>query len=112
LIVYICLFLLGTIINAVAQAMLKKAALKEYPNKIREYLNGLVIFSYVITTAVTVLTTFTYKGISIALGSVLGAASYIWVTIIGVVIFKEKMNAKKYIALGMIIFGVVVYALC
>ena len=45
------------------------------------------------------------------MGPILEATSYIYVTIFGVVIFKEKMNLKKVVALGMIIVGIVVYAI-
>ena len=45
------------------------------------------------------------------MGPVLEATSYIYVTIFGVTIFKEKMNIRKVIALGTIIVGIVVYAM-
>ncbi|MEG2201819.1 MAG: EamA family transporter [Raoultibacter sp.] len=45
------------------------------------------------------------------MGPVLEATSYIYVTIFGVVIFKEKINRKKICALGLILLGVVVYSL-
>ena len=54
---YAGLLLLGVFLSAISQVMLKKAALRQYPNKIREYLNPLVIIAYTIFvgTARTVL---------------------------------------------------------
>lgn len=43
------------------------------------------------------------------MGPILEATSYIYVTFFGVKIFKEKLNRKKCIALGLIIVGIVVY---
>ena len=45
---YAGLLLLGVFLSAISQVMLKKAALRQYPNKIREYLNPLVIIAYTI----------------------------------------------------------------
>ena len=45
---YSLFILFGTFISAISQVMLKKAAMKTYPSKIREYLNPLVISAYLI----------------------------------------------------------------
>ena len=54
LLLYSGILLLGTFISAVSQVILKKAALKEYDSKLKEYLNFPVIFAYTLF----VLTTF------------------------------------------------------
>ena len=90
--------------------MLKKSALKTYPSKIREYLNPLVIGAYFISTAVTLLYSFAYKGLPLSIGPVIEAAGYIFVAMWGVLLFKEKLNRKKIFALGLIILGIVVAA--
>lgn len=53
-----------------------------------------------------------HKGILLSMGSVLEAASYIYVTIFWVTIFKEKMNKQKMTALILIVAGIVAYAVC
>ena len=58
----------------------------------------------------TFLSILAYRGIPISMGPVLEATSYIYVTIWGVTIFKEKINAQKLIALVLIIAGIVVYS--
>ena len=102
------LMIVGVFINSVSQMMLKKSAMKTYPSKLREYLNWLVIGAYFISTAVTLLFSYTYKGIPLSLGPVLEASGYIFVTFWGLTVFGEKLNRKKVIALGMIIVGIVI----
>lgn len=92
---YAGLLLLGVFLSAISQVMLKKAALKQYPNKIREYLNPLVILAYTIFIGTTFLSIRAYKGIPLSMGPVLEATSYIYVTVFGLTIFKEKLNLKK-----------------
>lgn len=108
---YSCVLLLGVFISAISQVMLKKAAMKKHDSVIKEYLNPLVIFAYVLFVGTTFLSILAYKGIPLSMGPILEATSYIYVTIFGVTIFKEKMNLKKVVALGMIIVGIVVYAI-
>ena len=104
------LLLLGVFVSAISQVMLKKAAMKEYSSPILEYLNPMVIFAYAIFVGTTFLSILAYRGIPLSLGPVLEATSYIYVTVFGVVIFKEKLNCKKILALGCIISGILVYS--
>lgn len=108
---YSFILLLGVFISAISQVMLKKAAMKKYDSVIKEYMNPLVIFAYVLFVGTTLLSILAYRGIPLSMGPVLEATSYIYVTIFGVTIFKEKMNARKVIALGTIIIGIVIYAM-
>ncbi|MBO4390457.1 MAG: EamA family transporter [Lachnospiraceae bacterium] len=102
------ILLFGVFISGVSQVMLKKAAMKEYDSPIKEYLNPLVIFAYVLFVGTTVLSVLAYKGIPLSLGPVLESTGYLYVTFFGVKIFKEKINRKKVIALVMIIAGVLI----
>ncbi|MBR3225035.1 MAG: multidrug ABC transporter [Atopobiaceae bacterium] len=103
--------LLGTFLAAVSQVMLKKAAMRKYDSVLAEYLNPLVIFAYVIFVGTTLLGILAYRGIPLSMGPVLEATSYFYVTFFGVRIFGEKMTRKKWIALGLILMGICVYAL-
>ena len=102
--------LFGTFISAVSQVMLKKAALKEYDSKIKEYLNPLVIIAYMIFVMATMLSILAYKVVPLSMGPILEATSYLYVTIFGVKIFDEKVNGKKLVALAFIIGGIVIYS--
>lgn len=107
---YAMISLIGVFISSVSQVILKKAANKKYDNHIREYLNVPVISAYAIFFAATLLTVYAYKGIPLSMGPVLEAAGYIFVTVFGVTIFKEKINIKKLIALILIISGICIYS--
>lgn len=111
LIPYALLYLFGTFISAVAQVLLKKSALKTYESTIKEYLNPLVATGYVIFFAATFCTLFAYKVVPLSLGPVLEATSYVYVTIFGVMFFKEHVSRRKMLALALIIGGICVYAL-
>lgn len=108
---YACVLLVGVFVSAISQVMLKKAAMKTYSSRIREYLNPMVIIAYGMFVGTTLLSVFAYRGIPLSMGPILEATSYIYVTIFGVKIFKEKLNGKKILALGLILFGIVVYAI-
>lgn len=108
--IYSSVLLIGVFVSAVSQVMLKKAALREYDSPIKEYLNPLVIFAYVLFVGCTLLTVFAYRGIPLSWGPVLEATSYIYVTVFGVIFFQEKITPKKLLALVLIVTGIIVYA--
>lgn len=111
LLLYAGLLLFGVFLSAVSQVMLKKAALKEYSSKIKEYLNPLVILAYVIFVGTTLISVYAYRVVPLSLGPILEATSYIYVTIFGIVIFRESINVRKISGLLLIIAGIAVYAL-
>lgn len=108
---YILVSMTGVFVSAVSQVMLKKAALKTYDSPIKEYLNPLVIVAYMLFFGTTLLAVLAYKGIPLSMGPIIEATSYIYVTFFGVKIFHEKMNRGKYLALGLIIVGIIVYSM-
>jgi len=102
--------LVGIFISSVSQVLLKKASQKKYESRIKEYANPLVIMAYFMYFATSFLTVIAYRGIPLSMGSILGATSYIYVTIFGVKLFGEKINRRKVLALLMIISGIVIYS--
>lgn len=111
LLLYALVMLFGTFISAVSQVLLKKAALREYDSKIKEYMNPLVVIAYTVFVVATFLAIIGYKVVPLSMGPILEATSYIYVTVFGVTIFKEKINKRKITALFMIIVGIIVYSL-
>ena len=109
IIIYSLFLLIGVFISAISQVMLKKSAMKTYESTLKEYLNPLVICSYLIFFVSTFMSIIAYKGIPLSMGPILESTSYIYVTIFGVKIFKEKINRKKIIALILIILGIIIY---
>ena len=110
LLIYACIMLVGTFISEISQVIRKKAAGKTYENKIREYVNLPVISAYTIFVVATFLSVFAYKVVPLSMGPILEATSYIYITIFGVTIFKEKLTKRKVVALITIIAGIIVYS--
>lgn len=108
---FAALNLLGVLVSAVSQVMLKKSASREHSSVVREYLNPLVIFAYALFVGATLLSVLSYRGIPLSMGPILDATGYLWVTLFGVTIFHERMGARKLLALALIVCGIVVYAL-
>lgn len=110
LVLYSGILLLGTFISAVSQVILKKAAEKTHPSKIKEYLNFPVIFAYSLFVLTTFMCIISYRVVPLSFGPVLESTSYIYVTIFGVLIFKEKITVEKMLALVLIFVGIIVYS--
>lgn len=108
---YALLALFGVFISGISQVLLKKSAGRQYSSAIREYLNPLVIVAYAMFFGATLLSVYAYKGIPLSMGPILDATGYIYVTIFGITIFYEKLNARRMLALVLIILGIVVYSL-
>ncbi|WP_346675753.1 multidrug ABC transporter [Enorma phocaeensis] len=108
---YAALNLFGVFISAISQVMLKKSAMREHSSAVAEYLNPLVIFAYTLFVAATLLSVIAYRGIPLSMGPILDATGYIYVTAFGVLIFHEKLNARRVFALALIIVGIVIYSL-
>lgn len=111
LIVYSAVLLLGVFISAISQAILKKESMKEHSSVSKEYLNPNVIFAYLLFFGTTFLSIFAYKVVPLSMGPVLEATSYIWITIIGVLMFKEIITKRRLLALVLIIAGIVIFSI-
>ena len=105
---YVAILLGGIFLGSISQVLLKKASLKTYSSLLREYLNPQVIFAYLLFFATTFISVIAYKVLPLSLGAVLETTSYLYITFFSVVIFKEKMNKGKKIALLLIILGSVI----
>ncbi len=108
---YILIFLFSVFISSVSQIILKKSAGKVYESRIKEYLNPPVITAYFIFFASTVLTMYAYRYVPLSLGPVLEATGYLWVSLLGMIFLKEKISRKKWIGLGIIIAGIIIFNL-
>lgn len=109
-ILFALIFVAGVFISSVSQIILKKSAEKEYPNKIREYLNVKVIFSYVIFFGATLCSILAYTKIPLSLGPILESSGYIFVAVLSRLFLKETITKKKMIGLSIVIIGIAIYA--
>lgn len=107
---YALINLLGVFVSAVSQVLLKKSAMEQHGSAAAEYLNPKVIFAYVLFVAATLLSTIAYKGIPLSMGPLLDATGYLYVTAFGVLIFHERLNVQKVVALALILAGIAIYS--
>ena len=105
--VYIVIFLLSVLIAAISQILLKRSAGKQYTSKAREYLNVRVIAAYALFFLSSLLTVLAYRGVPLSMGPVLETTGYLWVTIMGRLILKEKVSMRKLSGLAVIVLGVI-----
>ena len=109
--VSVLILLLGVFISSVSQVMLKKAAQRDWPSRLRECLNPLVIGAYALFVGSTLLSVLAYRGLPLSLGPVFETTGYIWVTAFGITLFGERLNRKKLLALAMIVGGIILSAI-
>lgn len=105
---YITLFLFSVFISSVSQIVLKTSANENHDSSLKEYLNVRVIAAYGIFFLSSLLTVLAYRKVPLSLGPVLETTGYIWVTILGYFILKEKVSRQKLIGLIVIIIGIIV----
>ena len=109
--IYSGIYILGVIISAFAQVLLKKSADIKRENKIKEYLNFKTIFAYGIFFGATLCTVFAYKYVPLSMGPILGTTEYIFVALLSLWLLKEKISKKKLIGLITIVIGVLVFCI-
>ena len=106
---YIALFLFSVFISSVSQIMLKTSANINYKRWIDEYLNPKVIVAYGLFFASSLLTVFAYKYVPLSMGPILEATGYVFVSVLGYFVLKEKIGKRKIIGLIIIISGIIIF---
>ncbi len=109
--IYSLILVSSALVSSVSQIMLKKSAQKEYPSKIKEYLNPLVIIAYILFFCTTFISMFALKIVPLSMAPILEASAYIFVAILSYIFLKEKMTKKQLLGMILIIIGILVYSL-
>jgi drug/metabolite transporter (DMT)-like permease len=108
---YIVIFISASLISAFSQILLKTAAKQAYSSWIYEYLNVKVITAYFIFFLATLITVYCYKVVPLSTGAMLEATGYVFVTVLGRIILKERVSMQKIIGMALVIIGVITVAL-
>ncbi len=108
---FVLIGMVGVFVSSVAQVLLKKEALKPHGTTLQEYANPLVIGGYILMLLSTFMLVIALKGIPLSMAPILEATSYVYITVFGIVIFKEKLNRQKILALVVIVAGICLYSL-
>lgn len=111
LLLYAGILLVSVFVSAISQVMLKISANRQHQSAVKEYANPLVVGAYALFVLSTLMTVYAYKEVPLSMGPILESTSYLYITAFGVLIFKEKVSAKKLLALALIVGGICVFAL-
>ena len=107
---FYALALFNVFVAAVAQMLLKKAAITPHKSFIKEYLNPWVIGGYSLMVFSLVSNVYVLsQGVPLKELGTIEAASYLFVPALAFVCFKEKINLRKAAAIALILAGVVVF---
>lgn len=109
--VYFIIFLVSVFVSSVSQVVLKTSAKKEYQDRLHEYMNPRVIIAYGMFFLSTIAGVVAYRGVPLSLGAVLESTGYIWVTVLGFLFLKERLNKKKVLGICCILVGIIVFNL-
>lgn len=110
--IYKLLVILNVLVAAAAQMLLKKGAQNEYKSFAKQYLNIWVISGYCLLGLAMLSNVFALSnGVMVKEVSILESLSYLFVPCLSWMIFKEKITKKKMLAIGVIMFGVIVFFL-
>lgn len=94
---------------AFSQVLLKKSSQKTYKSWIYEYLNGHVIFGYLILFMAMVGQVFAFQYLEYKNGAIVESLGYVIVMILGAMFFSEKITRNKLIGTALIFLGIAVY---
>lgn len=107
---YMLLFLFSVFISSVSQVILKKSANQSHDSMLKEYLNPRVIGAYALFFLSSLLTMLAYRVVPLSQGPVFETTGYIWVTVLSLVFLKERVSSMKWVGLGMIVLGIVIFS--
>lgn len=105
---HVFIYIFSVFISSVSQIILKTSADKKYESRIREYLNPRVIIAYGIFFLATFVTIYAYKGIPLSVGPILETTGYLWISLLGYFILKEKLSRRKITGLVIVVAGIII----
>ncbi len=108
---YIIVWVISVLISSIAQVMLKAEANKEHESRIKEYLNPMVVTAYAIFFLSTFLTMYALKYVPLTYSPIIEPLSYIFVPVIGVLVLKEKLSARRVLGIVIMLAGIVIFSL-
>lgn len=103
--------IISAFITAVSQIILKKSANVKHKSIIFEYLNPLVLFSYVCYIGVLILNVFIYTKVDYRFGVIINSMSTVFVMLLSNLILKETITKKRIIGNFIIVCGILVFML-
>lgn len=107
---FLILFL-SVFIASIAQIFLKYSANRSYTSRIREYVNIYVITGYSFMLLSTILTMTALKKVPLSWVPMVESSSYIFVSVLGYWILKERLTKRKIKGLLIILAGIMIFSI-
>ena len=85
--IYLGIYILTVFLSSFSQILLKKGAMNNYPNKIREYVNVFVISGYMLMLVSMILTIVAYKGVEYKSGMIIESLGNVLVLLLSYFFF-------------------------
>ena len=98
--IYICILIVSVFVASLSQILLKISANKTY-----------VITGYGLLFLSTLLTMVALKKVPLSLSPVIESSSYIFVSLMGYLVLKERFTKRKLLGLLVILVGILVFSL-
>lgn len=107
---FYALAIFNVFMSAVAQMLLKKAAVQTHASLAKEYLNIWVISGYALMGICLLSNIFVLsRGVQLKELGTIEALSYLFVPSLAFFIFKEKITPRKIISIALILTGVIIF---
>ena len=102
--------IIGVLISAFAQILLKRSSSRTHSRFLQEYLNLYVIGGYALIFGALLLDLYAMRyGIKAKEVSTLESLSYFFVPVLSILILKEHISVRKWIGIGIIISGIILF---
>ena len=108
--VSVLILLSSVLISSISQIILKISANKKYETRIKEYLNPYVITAYAMFFGSTILTMIALKHLPLSQQPLYESVSYIFVSVMGFLLLKERFSKKKLLGLALILAGIFIFS--
>lgn len=108
--IFYFIVVLGVFACSASQLLLKKSAVVEHKSAIYELINWRVMLAYFIMFATLVANIYAMSnGVQLKDMPILEATGYIFVPILSLLVFGEKLNRNSLLAIALIIIGILVF---
>ena len=108
---YSIISILGVMIAAFSQTLLKKEAVQVHKSKLAEYINVRVIAAYILFLVSSMASMLALRYIPLSLSSILASSSYIFVTVLSYALLKERLTKRQILGMIFIISGIIIFSL-
>lgn len=98
-------------VSCFGQILLKLGARRQWPTRLREYLNVYVLGGYALMGLCMLVTVYVYTGLALKYGAVLESMSYFLIAVLSRLLLGERIGRGKAVGIGVIILGILVFNL-